>query len=145
MTLGTCPISPRIWWMAGKSRSAATTCVAAARTTAAASAAVSPLPVVNEILFLIELRETLTQINNEETEQKESSNGQNTSHPSTTCVLSCATWPALDQVVSLPGNEEASADVVDAILEEAAKFAGEVLSPLNRVERPTAPNGRTRS
>ena len=28
------------------------------------------LPVVNEILFLIELRETLTQINNEETEQK---------------------------------------------------------------------------
>ncbi len=39
----------------------------------------------------------------------------------------------LDQVVSLPGNEEASADVVDAILEEAAKFAGEVLSPLNRV------------
>ncbi|UCV18302.1 acyl-CoA dehydrogenase [Ferribacterium limneticum] len=39
----------------------------------------------------------------------------------------------LDQVVALPGCEEASPDVVDAILEEAARFAGEVLSPLNRV------------
>jgi len=39
----------------------------------------------------------------------------------------------LDQVVSLPGCEEASPDVVDAILEEAARFSGEVLSPLNRV------------
>jgi alkylation response protein AidB-like acyl-CoA dehydrogenase len=39
----------------------------------------------------------------------------------------------LDQVVALSGCEEASPDVVDAILEEAARFAGEVLSPLNRV------------
>ncbi|UCV24197.1 acyl-CoA dehydrogenase [Ferribacterium limneticum] len=39
----------------------------------------------------------------------------------------------LDQVVDLPGCEEASSDVVDAILEEAARFSGEVLSPLNRV------------
>ena len=40
---------------------------------------------------------------------------------------------ALDQIVSLPGCQEATPDVVDAILEEAAKFAGEVLSPLNQV------------
>ena len=39
----------------------------------------------------------------------------------------------LDQVIALPGCEEASSDVVDAILDEAAKFAGAVLSPLNRV------------
>ncbi|WP_310492759.1 acyl-CoA dehydrogenase [Dechloromonas sp.] len=39
----------------------------------------------------------------------------------------------LDQVVALPGCEEASSDVVDAILEEAARFSREVLSPLNRV------------
>jgi 3-(methylthio)propanoyl-CoA dehydrogenase len=39
----------------------------------------------------------------------------------------------LEQVVALPGCEEASGDVVDAILDEAARFAGEVLSPLNRV------------
>jgi hypothetical protein len=39
----------------------------------------------------------------------------------------------LDQVNTLPGCEEVTADVVDAILEEASKFAGEVLSPLNAI------------
>ena len=37
----------------------------------------------------------------------------------------------LDQVNTLPGWEEVTEDVVDAILEEAAKLAGEVLSPIN--------------
>src|SRR5439155_11208116 len=37
----------------------------------------------------------------------------------------------LDQVNKLPGWEELTEDVVDAVLEEAAKFAGGVLSPLN--------------
>jgi len=39
----------------------------------------------------------------------------------------------LDQVNTLPGCEEVTDDVVDAILDEAAKFAGEVLSPLNAI------------
>jgi len=37
----------------------------------------------------------------------------------------------LDQVNTLPGWEEVTEDVVDAILEEAGKLASEVLSPLN--------------
>ncbi|MFU2489718.1 acyl-CoA dehydrogenase [Thauera sp. WH-1] len=37
----------------------------------------------------------------------------------------------LDAVTQLPGNEEVSADLVDAILEEADKFASGVLAPLN--------------
>ncbi len=37
----------------------------------------------------------------------------------------------LDEVMQLPGNEEVSADLVDAILEEADKFASGVLAPLN--------------
>jgi len=39
----------------------------------------------------------------------------------------------MEQVVALPGCEEATPDVVDAILEEAARFSTEVLSPLNRI------------
>ncbi|NMG27684.1 acyl-CoA dehydrogenase [Aromatoleum evansii] len=39
----------------------------------------------------------------------------------------------LDEVAKLPGCEEVSADLVDAILEEANKFASGVLAPLNRI------------
>ena len=39
----------------------------------------------------------------------------------------------LTSVAALPGLEEASADVVGAVLEEAAKLAAGVLGPLNRV------------
>lgn len=39
----------------------------------------------------------------------------------------------LDAIGQLPGLEDASADMVDAILEEAAKYAAQELSPLNRV------------
>lgn len=37
----------------------------------------------------------------------------------------------LEEVAALPGCEDVSADLADAILEEAAKFAGSVLAPLN--------------
>jgi alkylation response protein AidB-like acyl-CoA dehydrogenase len=39
----------------------------------------------------------------------------------------------LAEVAKLPGYAEATPDTVDAILEEAARFAAEVLDPLNRV------------
>jgi len=38
-----------------------------------------------------------------------------------------------DSVQSLPGYEEASWDLVDAVLEEAGKVSGEILAPLNEV------------
>ncbi|MBM3491499.1 MAG: acyl-CoA dehydrogenase [Alphaproteobacteria bacterium] len=39
----------------------------------------------------------------------------------------------MERFANLPGFKDASADVVDAILEEAGKFVGEVLQPLNQV------------
>ena len=39
----------------------------------------------------------------------------------------------LDDISGLPGCEEASADVIGAVLEEAGRFAAGVLAPLNRV------------
>ncbi|MHA1535966.1 MAG: acyl-CoA dehydrogenase [Alphaproteobacteria bacterium] len=38
----------------------------------------------------------------------------------------------LDSVTSMPGFEEVTPDIVDAVLEEAGKFASGVLGPLNR-------------
>ena len=37
----------------------------------------------------------------------------------------------MEDVAALPGYEDATPDIVSAILDEAARFAGEVLSPLN--------------
>jgi butyryl-CoA dehydrogenase len=38
----------------------------------------------------------------------------------------------LDALAGLPGYEEATPDIVDAVLEEAGRFCSEVLAPLNR-------------
>src|SRR5512141_972817 len=37
----------------------------------------------------------------------------------------------LESISALPGNEEATPDLVDAIMDEAGKFASEVLDPIN--------------
>ena len=39
----------------------------------------------------------------------------------------------LQDIVTLPGNEEVSIDLVEVILDEAGKFATEVVDPLNPV------------
>ena len=39
----------------------------------------------------------------------------------------------LDQICALPGFADADPDLIGAILEEAGKFASEILAPLNRV------------
>ncbi|MDH3691741.1 MAG: acyl-CoA dehydrogenase family protein, partial [Gammaproteobacteria bacterium] len=39
----------------------------------------------------------------------------------------------LDAVNTLPGYEEATPDLVDAVLEEAARLASEMLAPLNKI------------
>ena len=39
----------------------------------------------------------------------------------------------LDETAALPGLEEASPDLISAVLTEAARLAGEVLGPLNRI------------
>ena len=54
----------------------------------------------------------------------------------------------LPQIAGLPGCEQASADLVDAVLEEAAKLARDVLAPLNDVgdrERARLENGVVRT
>src|SRR5260370_37445842 len=39
----------------------------------------------------------------------------------------------LKSLAALPGYEEATPELADAVLEEAAKLAGEVLAPLNQL------------
>lgn len=45
----------------------------------------------------------------------------------------------LDSVATLPGLEDATPDMVRAILEEAAKYAGQVLAPMNHTGDVTGP------
>ena len=54
----------------------------------------------------------------------------------------------LDELATLPGCENAAPDLVDAVLEEAGKLAGEVLAPLNVVgdrQRSILENGVVRT
>ena len=51
----------------------------------------------------------------------------------------------LDAVLAQPGNEEVTADLVEAILDEASKFASNVLAPINKAGRRAGlPLGRRR-
>jgi hypothetical protein len=51
----------------------------------------------------------------------------------------------LEEVCALPGNEECSVELVESILEEAAKFATGVLDPINRAGDSTVRSARTAS
>ena len=51
----------------------------------------------------------------------------------------------LGELAKLPGFEDATPDTVAAILEEAAKFATDVLDPLNRVGRSAGSARSTRT
>ncbi|MGO8739115.1 acyl-CoA dehydrogenase [Rhodoblastus sp.] len=46
-------------------------------------------------------------------------------------IFAMKTIGGFDRIAALPGNEEVSDDLVEAIFEEARKFAGEALAPLN--------------
>ncbi len=46
--------------------------------------------------------------------------------------FSLAEIAGMSEIAELPGCEQATADVVDAVLEEAGKLAGDVLAPLNQ-------------
>ena len=39
----------------------------------------------------------------------------------------------LDQICALPGYGDVEPDLIGAVLEEAGKFASEILAPLNRI------------
>ncbi|MEK9941106.1 MAG: acyl-CoA dehydrogenase family protein [Gammaproteobacteria bacterium] len=47
---------------------------------------------------------------------------------------------SIEDVTTWPGFEDATADVDDAILEEAAKFSSNVLAPINRIGEKQAPS-----
>jgi alkylation response protein AidB-like acyl-CoA dehydrogenase len=54
----------------------------------------------------------------------------------------------IEEIAALPGCEQATPDLIDAVLEEAAKLAGGVLAPLNRIgdqEGSTLENGVVRT
>lgn len=45
----------------------------------------------------------------------------------------------LPAVCTLPGYEDCNVDLVDAVLDEAAKFAENVIAPINAAGRPCPP------
>ena len=53
------------------------------------------------------------------------------SHLWTTCGSCSSTSPGLPEIATFAGFEDAEPELVEAILIEAARFAGEVLAPLN--------------